>query len=171
MIHLEEDEDIFKTVFDTFLGDSDLAHRFHYVSPSDFRKEECAEFTTSYILNVTPKTSKFYSINKSGEKIGFCCIDGDAVWDFAIKKAHRSDELLTDTWEVIRNVTGGVFMIRLYECNFREINWLLKNKKAVPVSLDKVPRSIWYWNGLKDGIRQEQTFYTPLSQILLKFEL
>lgn len=169
MIHLEEDEDIFKTVFDTFMGDSDLAHRFHYVSPSDFRKEECAEFTTSYILNDTPKTSKFYSIIKSGEKIGFCCIDGDAVWDFAIHKSHRSDQLLFDVWDAISASIGGTFIVRLYECNFREINWLLKNNKAVPVSLDKVPRSIWYWNGLKDGIKDENTFYTPLSQILLKF--
>lgn len=168
MIQLTETEDIFETVSSVFIGDYDLAARFHYVSPSSCKTTECAEFTTQYILSSIPKKAVFYSVTSDNNKIGYCCIDDTQLWDMGISEEFRNNNDITPVWNAISEKIGGSFLIRLYENNYRDINWLIKKKIAVPLSIEHLPNNIWHWHGIRDS-KEPHSYYIPLSQILLKF--
>lgn len=180
MMELVETEDILETVLEVTKGDHDLCARFHYASPSDHKTSECAEFTTKYILEETPPDAKFYRIervmnNRKRILVGYVCMDHDCVWDFGVKLGFRNTPgCLERVWRAISKNAYLGYTVRLYDSNYRDINWLLKNGWAKPIAYEESPKGIWHWHGPKDGghnssLKGAHTFYTPLSQILLNF--
>jgi len=65
-----------------------------------------------------------------------------------------------------------IFHIRLYERNYRDINWLITEKGAIPYKFDRTP--VGYYKAILDlpvEGEKEYTYNRELSQILLKFEI
>lgn len=182
MVNVEKTGDICGTIEEVFVNDAYYVTLYHYESPTDY--EEAADFTSRYISMDTPKDRAFYKVTtheKSRKKgsfgeiiqvvIGFFCVTKDTVWDMYINKRYRSDSVMDNIWEYICSIMPDNFNIRLFEGNFRDINWLIRSYGAKPANFDKLPSNYYKSTApaVEGGMTHEHVFCRNLSQIILNF--
>jgi hypothetical protein len=170
MLELIETEAFHDTIETCFKGDRYLYMSYHYESPASF--DEAASFSAVYARDMSFRGGVFYAMVKrsetTSEVVGFACILNNCIWDFYVRAKHR--DLIDQAWTVVREKMPEEFHIRLYDSNFRDINWLIQTKGAKPFSMDKrlfgcrsdIPNRY-----IKTGERQ--VYHLELSQIILNF--
>jgi len=171
-MHLKESEEIYGVVAEVFKDDYHLLTKYHYDSPTTF--EEASIHTTLYIVKDTPKDCWFYTIEENGILYGFVCKQQNIIWDIGIKKEYREDKLLLERiWVTIFGNNQEKQIIRLYERNHRDINFLMRFMGAKPTEFEQYERKLDYMELIPEGAVkgvQKHVFFVPLSQILLTFQ-
>lgn len=168
MIELRPTNDIYSIISGAFKKDTQLYMLYHYESPTSY--DEAVDFSCAYNKIDVPKNAIFYTVYYYHLIVGFVTILDDCIWDFHISKQHRSDTVMDESWEAIHAVMPQEFCVRLYQGNYRDINWLLTEKGGGPYKLEK--NKPGYYTAESDSMAykgQEHTYFREYSQIILKF--
>lgn len=169
MIKIERTDKVYDTISEVFKKDTKLYMLYHYESPTNHA--EATEYNAMHNTVYAPKETVFYSVSYFGRIIGFVSILNECIWDFHISFQYRCQDSLDAMWDKVKGIMPSNFYIRLYERNYRDINWLITEKGAVPYKFDRTP--VGYYKAILDLPVQGEKEYTydrELSQILLKFE-
>lgn len=169
MIELIETEDFHDTIEACFRGDRHMYMTYHYESPTNH--EESSAFSAAYVQDMHFRGAQFYAIvHKNGivsEMVGYACVLTNCIWDYYVRPGFDGRD---EAWSAISSVMPDEFHIRLYDGNYRDINWLIQSKGAKPFTIDK--RMFGYYSGMPEKYiktREPQAFCRELSQIILNF--
>lgn len=109
----------------SYKEDNELFEKYHVSENMSF--EDCVNAQMIMIKQAAVEVEvNYYKVVCDKKPIGYVVTFPTVLYSFAVNKAYRKPEILSELFEKIKDILGDVFICKLYANNKRAIGYLQK---------------------------------------------